>query len=207
MRGKHALFRPVARNSFTCFVWKVFAPRKLLPGKFWVVSATWRFFYQRGQLAPKLIRSLRIQSLTIRSLLPLCIRFNTKKVNYLKTLLSCDATSTSDDTFLKNVVLFPLYSKLSTCIPVFLQVLRQSRVCGAQRAREPGKWVLSWWLFSNYNLPSQFLQYFPNLSSDFLHFCLMLSFGLEITTRVTTDKRRGRPPNQQVWLQSLILAS
>ena len=46
---------------------------------------------------------------------------------------------------LKNVVFFPLYSKLSTCIPVFLQVLRQSRVCGAARAREPGKWVLSWW--------------------------------------------------------------
>ena len=45
---------------------------------------------------------------------------------------------------LKNVVLFPLYSKLSTCIPVFLQVLRQSRVWGTQRAREPGKWVLSW---------------------------------------------------------------
>ena len=36
MRGKSALFRLVVRNSFAHFVWKVFARRKLLPGKFWV---------------------------------------------------------------------------------------------------------------------------------------------------------------------------
>ena len=196
----------MARNSFTCFVWKIFAPRKLLPGKFWVVSATQRFFYQTGQLAPKLIRSLRIQSLTIRSLLPPCIRFNTKKANYLKTVLSCDATSTSDDTFWK-MLWFSLCTR--SCPPVFLYSCKCSVNRGCTAPREPesrGNEFSAGGAVSNYNLPSQFLQYFPNLSSDFLHFCLLLSFGLEITTRVTTDKRRGRPPNQQVWLQSLIFA-
>ena len=36
MRGKSALFRFVVRNGFGHFVRKVFAGRKLLPGKFWV---------------------------------------------------------------------------------------------------------------------------------------------------------------------------
>ena len=36
VRGKSALFRLVMRNGFAHFVRKVFAPRKLLPGKFWV---------------------------------------------------------------------------------------------------------------------------------------------------------------------------
>ena len=36
VRGKSALFRLVVRNGFAHFVRKVFARRKLLPGKFWV---------------------------------------------------------------------------------------------------------------------------------------------------------------------------
>ena len=36
MRGKSALFRLVVRNGLVHFVRKVFARRKLLPGKFWV---------------------------------------------------------------------------------------------------------------------------------------------------------------------------
>ena len=36
VRGKSALFRFVVRNGFGHFVRKVFAGRKLLPGKFWV---------------------------------------------------------------------------------------------------------------------------------------------------------------------------
>ena len=35
-RGKSALLRLVVRNGFADFVGKVFARRKLLPGKFWV---------------------------------------------------------------------------------------------------------------------------------------------------------------------------
>ena len=38
MRGKSALFRLVVRNGFAHFVWKVFARRKLLSGKFWVFA-------------------------------------------------------------------------------------------------------------------------------------------------------------------------
>ena len=38
MRGKSALFRLVVRNGFAHFVRKVFARRKLLPGKFWVYA-------------------------------------------------------------------------------------------------------------------------------------------------------------------------
>ena len=38
VRGKSVLFRLVVRNSFVHFVWKVFAHRKLLPGKFWVYA-------------------------------------------------------------------------------------------------------------------------------------------------------------------------
>ena len=36
VRGKSALFRLVVRNGFAHFVRKVFARKKLLPGKFWV---------------------------------------------------------------------------------------------------------------------------------------------------------------------------
>ena len=36
VRGEIALFRLVVRNGFAHFVRKVFARRKLLPGKFWV---------------------------------------------------------------------------------------------------------------------------------------------------------------------------
>ena len=36
--GKSALFRLAVRNGFAHFVWKVFARRKLLPGKFWVFA-------------------------------------------------------------------------------------------------------------------------------------------------------------------------
>ena len=35
VRGKSALFRLVVKNGFTHFVRKVWARRKLLPGKFW----------------------------------------------------------------------------------------------------------------------------------------------------------------------------
>ena len=35
-RGKSTLFRLVVRHGFAHFVWKVFARRKLLPGKFLV---------------------------------------------------------------------------------------------------------------------------------------------------------------------------
>ena len=38
VRGKSALFRLVVRNGFAHFVRKVFARRKLLPGKFWVFA-------------------------------------------------------------------------------------------------------------------------------------------------------------------------
>ena len=38
VRGKSPLFRPVVRNGFAHFVRKVFARRKLLPGKFWVFA-------------------------------------------------------------------------------------------------------------------------------------------------------------------------
>ena len=38
MRGKNALFSLVVRNGFAHFVWKVFARKKLLPGKFWVFA-------------------------------------------------------------------------------------------------------------------------------------------------------------------------
>ena len=38
MRCKRAFFRLVLRKDFTHFVRKVFAGRKLLPGKFWVLS-------------------------------------------------------------------------------------------------------------------------------------------------------------------------
>ena len=38
VRGKSALFRLVVRNGFAHFVQKVFAHRKLLPGKFWVFA-------------------------------------------------------------------------------------------------------------------------------------------------------------------------
>ena len=38
VRGKNELFRLVVRNGFTHFVRKVFARRKLLPGKFWVFA-------------------------------------------------------------------------------------------------------------------------------------------------------------------------
>ena len=38
VRGKSALFRLVVRNGFAHFVWKVFARRKLLSGKFWVYA-------------------------------------------------------------------------------------------------------------------------------------------------------------------------
>ena len=44
VRGKSALFRLVVRNGFAHFVRKVFARRKLLPGKFWVfvpLVVTW----------------------------------------------------------------------------------------------------------------------------------------------------------------------
>ena len=37
-RGKSVLFRLVVRNGFAHFVWKVFALRKLLSGKFWVFA-------------------------------------------------------------------------------------------------------------------------------------------------------------------------
>ena len=37
-RGKRALFRLVVRHGFAHFVRKVFARRKLLPGKFWVFA-------------------------------------------------------------------------------------------------------------------------------------------------------------------------
>ena len=37
-RGKGAFFRLVVRNGFAHFVRKVFAHRKLLPGKFWVFA-------------------------------------------------------------------------------------------------------------------------------------------------------------------------
>ena len=38
VRGKSVLFRLVVRNGFAHFVWKVFARRKLLPGKFLVFA-------------------------------------------------------------------------------------------------------------------------------------------------------------------------
>ena len=38
VRGKSALFRLVVRIGFAHFVQKVFARRKLLPGKFWVFA-------------------------------------------------------------------------------------------------------------------------------------------------------------------------
>ena len=38
VRGKSTLFRLVVRNGFAHFVWKVFARRKLLPGKFGVFA-------------------------------------------------------------------------------------------------------------------------------------------------------------------------
>ena len=38
MRGKSALFWLVLKSDFTHFVRKVFARRKLLPGKFWVFA-------------------------------------------------------------------------------------------------------------------------------------------------------------------------
>ena len=37
-RGKNAFKRRVLRNGFAHFVWKVFARRKLLSGKFWVFA-------------------------------------------------------------------------------------------------------------------------------------------------------------------------
>ena len=45
VRGKSALFRLVVRNGFAHFVRKVFARRKLLPGKFWVFAplVVWTF--------------------------------------------------------------------------------------------------------------------------------------------------------------------
>ena len=47
VRGKSALFRLVVRNGFAHFVWKVFARRKLLPGKFWVFAplSTCKYLY------------------------------------------------------------------------------------------------------------------------------------------------------------------
>ena len=38
VKGKSALFRLAMRNGFAHFVRKVFARRKLLPGKFWVFA-------------------------------------------------------------------------------------------------------------------------------------------------------------------------
>ena len=38
VRGKNALFRLVVGNNFAHFVRKVYAHRKLLPGKFWVFT-------------------------------------------------------------------------------------------------------------------------------------------------------------------------
>ena len=38
VRGKSPLFRLVVRNGVAHFVRKVFARRKLLPGKFWVFA-------------------------------------------------------------------------------------------------------------------------------------------------------------------------
>ena len=88
-----------------------------------------------------------------------------------------------------------LYSCILASAPSIAGVRRPE----SQRAGEMSSQLVA--AASNYNLPSQFLQYFPNLSSDFLPFCLLLSFGLEITTRVTTDKREiGSTPGKVLFL-------
>ena len=38
VKGKSALFSLVMRNGFAHFVWRVFARRKLPPGKFWALA-------------------------------------------------------------------------------------------------------------------------------------------------------------------------